>query len=81
MANHVATECPKGHPTIIPESRDAQGYCRECRRERRTTQRAALNVVAIFEAAGAEFQRDGVPCDPDDVVRQLMKLYDSGEIK
>ncbi|WP_139360151.1 hypothetical protein [Mycobacterium sp. D16Q16] len=34
MPNKAATECPWGHATVTPESRTAQGYCRECRRSR-----------------------------------------------
>lgn len=79
MANRVATECPKGHPTLTPESRDSQGYCRQCRRDRRTAQRAALDVVDVFVTAGVRFENDGVPVEPSEVVAQLIRLYDTGK--
>lgn len=79
VANQVATACPKGHSTLTPESRDSQGYCRQCRRDRRTAQRAALDVVAVFTDAGVRFENDGVPVEPAEVVRQLVRLYDSGK--
>lgn len=79
MANRVATECPKGHPTLTPESRDSQGYCRQCRRDRRIAQRAALDVVGVFAAAGVRFENDGIPVEPSEVVDQIIRLYDAGK--
>lgn len=78
----MSTACPAGHVIKSSADRDRQGYCRQCRREaereRRLADRAALNVVKIFEAAGVRFQNHGVPVDADEVVRQLVANYFDG---
>lgn len=74
--------CPRGHATRTRADRDTQGHCRKCKaddeRRRRVGNSAALMVVRALEGAGAQFQVDGVPAEPAEVVRQLAELYAAG---
>jgi hypothetical protein len=71
----ITTWCPQGHEITSSADRGTNGYCRECKRhgdrERRLATRATLDVVRAFESVGVQFQRDGIPESPADVVRQL----------
>jgi hypothetical protein len=74
----MSEQCPKGHP--IKSSADRiNGYCRRCKadydREYQLKQKAARDVVRVFEAAGAVFVNDGVPVTPEEVAQQLLKVY------
>jgi len=73
------TQCPHGHDIRSSADRSTQGACRQCKREddreRRIRNRAALDVVKVFEAAGAVFHRNGDPLDAEDVARQLVAIY------
>ena len=73
------TRCPQGHEIRSNADRTVSGYCRECKRADdrldRLKQRAALDVVKIFEAAGVRFQDNGVPIDAAEVARQFVVLY------
>lgn len=75
----TVTPCPQGHEIRSSADRTRQGFCRECQRNcdrrNRMKNRAALDVVRIFEAAGAVFQVDGVPVAAEDVAAQLVRLY------
>lgn len=72
----ITTRCPQGHEITSSADRGTNGYCRECKRhddrERRLATRATLDVVRAFESVGVQFQRNGVPESPADVVRQLI---------
>lgn len=71
--------CPRGHPTLTSQDRRAGGGCSECHREAnrdlRQRNRASLAVVRAFEASGVEFQHDGQPADPVQIIRQLIQLH------
>lgn len=73
------TECPQGHEIRSASDRDVHGYCRACKadgdRQRRLANKAALDVVRVFEAAGVRFQDAGVPIDAEEVARQLVAVY------
>jgi hypothetical protein len=73
------TACPAGHHIRSSADRTNQSHCRQCKREtdrlNRLKQRAALDVVKVFEAAGVRFQNDGVPVAAEDVARQLVAIY------
>lgn len=73
------TECPRGHPIRCQADRTTQGYCRQCKREddrlNRLKNRAALDVVHAFEAAGVQFQNNGTPLPAEEVARQLVAVY------
>uniref|UniRef100_A0AB39U237 Uncharacterized protein n=3 Tax=unclassified Caudoviricetes TaxID=2788787 RepID=A0AB39U237_9CAUD len=75
-------QCPQGHEIRSTADRDKQGYCRRCRadnaRKRRVGKEAALIVVRALEKAGVQFQNDGVPAEPAEVVRQLTDAYAAG---
>lgn len=75
----TVTQCPAGHEIRSTADRTTNGYCRACKREDdrliRLKNRAALEVVRIFEAAGVRFQDDGLPLPAEDVARQLVALY------
>lgn len=77
-----ADQCPQGHEIKTSADRDGGGYCRRCRAEnekkRRVGKSAALMVVRAFEAAGVQFQNDGVPVEPAEVARVLADLYAAG---
>ncbi|WP_139807753.1 hypothetical protein, partial [Mycobacterium avium] len=64
--------------------RDSQGHCRKCKadreRRRRVGKEAALMVVRAFEAAGVQFQNDGVPVEPAEVAKALAELYAAGQL-
>ncbi|CAN5548869.1 hypothetical protein BH11ACT6_BH11ACT6_29770 [soil metagenome] len=79
-----ANQCPQGHEIRSASDRDGQGYCKRCRYERKQRRQvadsAALMVVRAFEAAGVEFQADGVPVAPAVVARQLAALYTAGAL-
>jgi hypothetical protein len=72
-------QCPQGHPTPTSAQRDARGTCLECKREYdrlfRLRNRAALDVVRVFESAGVQFQEDGQPIDAAEVARQLVEKF------
>lgn len=74
----MADTCRWGHDTTKPNSRDAGGFCRQCRRERNQREyqklRAAEAVVDIFTAAGAVYQDGDRPVSPKELVEQLVKL-------
>lgn len=78
------TTCPRGHQIRSTADRTASGYCRQCKRDddrlQRLKKRAALDVVRAFEAAGVQFQNDGVPVDAEAVARQLVAVY-GGDIE
>lgn len=77
-------QCPAGHDTRTRADRDSQGHCRKCKADRdkriRAGNSAALTVVRAFEAAGVQFQADGIPVDPAEVARQLGELWASGAL-
>ncbi|CAN5578834.1 hypothetical protein BH09ACT8_BH09ACT8_27130 [soil metagenome] len=77
-------QCPQGHDINTAADRDGQGYCKQCRsdraRRRRAGDSAALMVVRALEAAGAQFQSDGVPVAPADVARKLSELWLAGAL-
>lgn len=49
MANHVAPECPHGHPTPTAAHRTARGFCREC--QRRLSRQHRKQVRAVLAEA------------------------------
>ena len=75
-------QCPQGHEIRSSADRDGGGFCRRCRSEnekrRRIGKSAAWTVVRAFESAGVQFQHDGVPVEPAEVVRQLSDAYAAG---
>uniref|UniRef100_A0AB39U290 Uncharacterized protein n=8 Tax=unclassified Caudoviricetes TaxID=2788787 RepID=A0AB39U290_9CAUD len=78
---HVpAEQCPQGHQIRTAADRDKQGYCRQCRREKRASDSAAVMVVRALERAGARFRVDGKPLDPADFARELSEAYLAGEL-
>lgn len=58
MANHIATHCPRMHPTPTARHRTAAGHCRICKRDderarrRQTNERLELAraVLSLFTA-------------------------------
>lgn len=76
MSDITATRCPQGHEITSSADRGTNGYCRKCKRhddrERRSATKAKLDVVRAFESVGVQFQRNGVPGSPADVVRQMI---------
>lgn len=76
------TVCPRGHEVRSNSDRTRQGRCRQCQRDddrlQRLKNRAALDVVRVFEAAGVRFQNAGVPVDAEAVARQLVAVYGGG---
>ncbi len=71
--------CPRGHDTRTAASRDTQGHCRACLRERRVSDRMKLALVKAFEDVGIRFEDDhGQPVAPAEVVRQIAAIYESG---
>lgn len=78
MLTNTAT-CPRGHEIRSTADRTASGYCRRCKRDddrtARLANRAALDVVRVFEAAGVRFQNDGQPVTAEEVARQLVEVY------
>ncbi len=71
--------CPVGHHVPVASDRTAFGSCRVCHREAnrklRLKNRAALDVVKVFESAGVQFQEDGQPIDAAEVARQLVEKF------
>ena len=71
--------CINGHPTPLSTDRRSAGGCAECHREAnrqlRLKNRAALDVVKAFEAAGVQFQNNGDPIDATEVARQLVEKF------
>lgn len=74
----MADQCKWGHDTRKPNSRDRSGYCRLCRKARNKQEylkvRAAQDVVAIFQAAGAVFMDGDRLVSADELARQLVKV-------
>jgi hypothetical protein len=77
----MADQCKYGHNTTAPNSRDASGFCRRCRKDRNQREyqklRAAQDVVAMFEAAGCTFFDSDrqVTVSPEELAAQLVKVY------
>jgi hypothetical protein len=75
----VVEHCVNNHPTPTSAHRDGSGTCLECKREAnrvlRLKNRAALDVVKVFEAAGVQFQNNGVPVPAEQVAQQLVQRY------
>ena len=71
--------CPAGHYVPLSSDRNTVGTCRECHREAnrklRLKNRAALDVVKVFESAGVQFQENGQPIDATEVARQLVEKF------
>lgn len=72
-------QCPVGHPTLRSADRRSNGGCAECHRQAnrllRLRNRAALDVVQAFEAAGVQFQQDGTPMPAEQVAAQLAEKF------
>ena len=75
----MADYCINNHPTPTSAHRTASGGCVECHRETnrllRLRNRAALDVVRVFEAAGVQFQNNGEPMPAEQVARQLAEKF------
>lgn len=75
----MADTCKWGHPTTAPDSRDGSGFCRQCKKEVNRREylkaKAARDVVAAFQAAGASFVNGDHPVSPDELVAQLLKQF------
>ena len=71
----MADTCKYGHDVTKPNSRDASGYCRLCRKNRNQREylklKAAADVVEVFRAAGIPVG-DG---DVHELARQLVKNH------
>lgn len=71
--------CVNGHYVPLSSDRTGSGGCRECGREAnrvlRLKNRAALDVVKVFESAGVQFQNNGQPMDAAEVARQLVEKF------
>lgn len=71
--------CINGHPTPLSTDRRSAGGCSECHREAnrilRLKNRAALDVVKAFEAAGVNFQLEGKPLPAELVAKQLVEKF------
>lgn len=74
----MADQCKWGHDTTKPNSRDASGYCRACRKERNQREwlkaKAARDVVNIFAAAGAVFMDGDREVSREELAAQLLKI-------
>jgi hypothetical protein len=63
----TTTLCPHGHELRSAADRDADGWCRQCRRAKnvgyRSRQRAALELALALESHGIEVTRSEPPVD------------------
>lgn len=63
----TTTVCPAGHEIHSADDRDADGWCRRCRKAKnvvyRTRQRAALELALALESHGIEVTRSEPPVD------------------
>lgn len=63
----ATTVCPQGHEIRSDTDRDADGWCRQCRKAKnvgyRSRQRAALELALALEARGIEVTRSEPPVD------------------
>ncbi len=82
----MADTCKWGHPTPLTSDRDASGFCRQCKRivnqkardkrkQLELANRAALDTVLAFQAAGAVFVNGDTPVTPEELAAQLVRLY------
>lgn len=64
---HTLTVCPQGHEINSSADRDADGWCKRCRKAKnvtyRTRQRAALELALALESHGIEVTRSEPPVD------------------
>ncbi|MHA3020430.1 hypothetical protein ACXPWS_09155 [Mycobacterium sp. BMJ-28] len=54
----IFTVCPQGHEIRSSADRDADGWCKRCRKAKnvayRTRQRAAIELVTVLESLGVD---------------------------
>lgn len=70
-------QCPRGHDTRTAASRDTQGHCKACLRDRRVSNRMKLAVANALEGVGIRFIDDeGLPVEAIDVARQIASKFE-----
>ena len=72
-------ECPNGHEIRSAADRDADGWCKRCRKSKnvvyRTRQRAALALALALESRGVAVTRSEPPVDLQQLAADLTRNY------
>lgn len=76
------TACPHGHEIHSAADRDADGWCKRCRKTKnvsyRSRQRAALELALALESHGVAVTRSEPPVDLQQLAAALARGYPSG---
>lgn len=75
----MVTVCPQGHELKSSADRDADGWCRHCRKQKNATyrsrQRSALVLAMALESHGIEVTRRDPPVDLQALASALASGY------
>lgn len=74
--------CPHGHDIHSAGDRDADGWCKRCRKAKngvyRSRQRAALELALALESHGVAVTRSEPPVDLQQLAADLTRCYSPG---